>query len=120
MLGTSPSVMNLAYMPPCWPKPMMPRRTFLPILILHIALHSLEKVLVAHRHEIVIGSLQGLPHAAAVELVLLHQQVLRPAGLRRCDDGREVEVAFAHFGELHHVPKFLLKAREVPGFQHPE
>ena len=46
---------------------------------------------------------QDFPHGAAVEFVLLNQQVLGAGGLCCGNDGREIEVALAHFGELDNV-----------------
>ena len=44
---------------------------------------GLEKVGVAQGHEVVVGGLQGIPDGAAVEFVLLHEQVLGAGGLAR-------------------------------------
>ena len=74
----------------------------------------------AHGHEVVVRGLQGVPDGAAVELVLLHQQVLGAGGLGGRDDGGEVQVAFAYFGELDHVFELGHEAHKVPGFQEPE
>jgi hypothetical protein len=69
--------------------------------------------------QVVIGGLQGFPDGTAIEFVLLHQQVLCSGGLRGRNDGCEVQVAFAHFGELDNVLEFGHEANEVSRIQQP-
>ena len=100
----------------------MPRRTFVAhwwFSVVSVVVRS-RKGRRGPGHQVVVGGLQRVPDGPAVELVLLHQQVLRAGGLGGRDDGREVQVAFAHFSELDHVLELGHEAREVPGFQQPE
>jgi hypothetical protein len=56
----------------------------------------------AERDEVVTGSGEAVKRIAAVLVVLLDEQILRPAVQALIDDRLEVEIAFPDLRELNH------------------
>ena len=61
-----------------------------------------EERAVAERDEVVTGSGEAVKGIATVLVVLLDEQIFRPAGQALIDDRLKVEIAFPDLRELNH------------------
>ncbi len=66
-----------------------------------------EQIAIAERDEVVTGSGEAIKRIAAVLVVLLDEQIFRPAGQALVDDRLEVEIAFPDLRELNDTLKCL-------------